>query len=99
MKWIAGCTTSTPACTTWAGEVWRAANRLVAKTAAEAIGPVAAIDPGRPWREKNESLRDETPASEAPAEWKGAILAAASRAEEAGFSVERLPLLELSEAP
>jgi hypothetical protein len=83
-----------------AAELWRHANSFAVDVEREVTAAAAAIDPGRPWRDVYESVRDEgIVAGDLLAAWDVEAERARAFAVESGLADEAAPPLGALEAP
>ena len=83
-----------------AAELWRHANRFAVDAERDAVAVAAAIDPGRPWRDVYESVRDEgIVAGDLLAAWDAEADRALGFARESGLADDGIPPLPAMEAP
>jgi hypothetical protein len=83
-----------------AAELWRHANSVAVDTEREVVAAAAAIDPGRPWRDVYESVRDEgIVAGDLLAAWDIEADGGLAFARESGLTDEATPPLGAMEAP
>ena len=83
-----------------AAELWRHANSFAVDTEREVTAAAAAIDPGRPWRDVYESVRDEgIIAGDLLAAWDVEADRGLAFAREFGLSDDGIPPLAAQEAP